>query len=712
MQIRKKLLMLLLLIALVPLVAVSWYGQWTTRRLGRDIASRTRTVLEDLAAAKLVRISEDYAAILRRDGDLIELALRFQASEIERRLAGDAPPVDEGRIWFARAYDGAGPVPADAGPGSARRLRRAANGELEPMVLSLTTSAFWIAPGVSEEAVRDDLSRLGTMADAYRQVCEGQGDVFHWQYVALESGLHNTFPGHGGYPETFDPRRRDWYRNAMQAGGAIWNPPIVDASTGEVTITLSRPVLGPDGSAVGVTAIDLRLADFMQQLAGPAEWGEEVESLIVARRPGEDLLRVLGQFDYITAEPSWDVAIEVKKIDVAAPGFEGMLEDLAAGRSGVVRLRYEGRDCLWGYGSVETQGAAFLMIVPHAAIVAEAGRAEESVLAQTRRHLTATALIFLAVVGIVVAVAYRGSAAVTRPIRRLRAASVRLARGHFGQRVNVPTGDELEELADAFNDMAPKLSDRLRIREALKLAQEVQQHLLPDHPPDLPGFEIAGTSIYCDETGGDYYDYLELPEYGPDTIGIAVGDVTGHGIAPALLMATARALLRSRAGTHTDLAALMGAINVDLAADSVAGRFMSLFYIVIDAPRLRARWVTAGHGPAISYDPALGSFSELGGPDVPLGIDPDWTFSEQAREGFAAGEILLIGTDGIWETRNADGREFGKQALHEVIRAHAAGNAGSIQRAVCEAIARFRGARPQEDDVTLVVVKHVGGEGS
>ena len=97
---------------------------------------------------------------------------------------------------------------------------------------------------------------------------------------------------------------------------------------------------------------------------------------------------------------------------------------------------------------------------------------------------------------------------------------------------------------------------------------------------------------------------------------------------------------------------------------------------------------------------------------MPLGIDPDWTFNEQGREGFAAGEILLIGTDGIWETRDADGREFGKQALHEVIRAHADGDAGAIQRAVCEAIARFRGTRPQEDDVTLVVVKHVGGEGS
>jgi sigma-B regulation protein RsbU (phosphoserine phosphatase) len=253
--------------------------------------------------------------------------------------------------------------------------------------------------------------------------------------------------------------------------------------------------------------------------------------------------------------------------------------------------------------------------------------------------------------------------------------------------------------------MVPQLQDRMRLRQSLALAMEVQQHLLPSGPPQIEGLDVAGQSIYCDQTGGDYYDYLDLSELEPGLLGVAIGDVTGHGIAAALMMTTGRALLRSRALQPGSLAELMNDLNRYLAADMSRGRFMTLFYMVMEARTRQVRWVSGGHDPAIIYDPASGKFSELAGGDVPLGVDASWQYHELGPVELKPGQTILLGTDGIWESRDPQGEFFGKEALREVIRRHAQAPAGQISRAVTDTLAQFRKERAQEDDVTLVVIK-------
>jgi len=115
--------------------------------------------------------------------------------------------------------------------------------------------------------------------------------------------------------------------------------------------------------------------------------------------------------------------------------------------------------------------------------------------------------------------------------------------------------------------------------------------------------------------------------------------------------------------------------------------------------------VCAGHEPAILYDPPTDSFEELGGEDIPPGVRQDWSYREYSRDGWRHGQVILIGTDGIWETRDLLGRRFGKDALRDLVRANAHRSPREIQDAVLRALADFRGSRTQEDDVTLVVLK-------
>lgn len=331
----------------------------------------------------------------------------------------------------------------------------------------------------------------------------------------------------------------------------------------------------------------------------------------------------------------------------------------------------------------------------------------EEVLASTRR------LLYIGLGGMVIAGAAAAGIAVvlsrrvSRSLEDLTGAVEKVAAGDLDAQVPLAGNDEFGKLGVVFNQMVPQLRDGLKLKESLALAMEVQQALLPSRPPTVDGLEIAGHSIYCDETGGDYFDFLELSNIGKDTLAIAVGDVTGHGIAAALLMTTARALLRGHAGQEGTIAQLITHMNRHLAGDCQSGRFMTMYYLVIDAGNRHLRWVSAGHDPAIAYNPATDVFVELAGADIPMGLDGGWVYSEFDRDGWIDGQVLVIGTDGIWESRDPKGRMFGKTGLREVIRANARKPCAEIARAITDALSRYRQGRAQEDDVTLVVMKFI-----
>jgi sigma-B regulation protein RsbU (phosphoserine phosphatase) len=235
---------------------------------------------------------------------------------------------------------------------------------------------------------------------------------------------------------------------------------------------------------------------------------------------------------------------------------------------------------------------------------------------------------------------------------------------------------------------------------------EVQQNLLPKTDPQVDGLDIAGKSIYCDETGGDYYDFLEVADPREGKIGVVVGDVSEHGIPSALLMATVRALIRQRCSSFGKIDQVVSDVNQQLATDvKDTGRFMTLFYAEIERPESIIRWVTAGHEPAMIFDPATDAFSELnGGSNLPIGVFEDTKFKE-AQHKIAPGQIIVIATDGIWEARNQKGAMFGKDRIYTIVRRNASKTAKEIQNAILDSLKRFQKEVKLEDDMTLVVIK-------
>lgn len=278
--------------------------------------------------------------------------------------------------------------------------------------------------------------------------------------------------------------------------------------------------------------------------------------------------------------------------------------------------------------------------------------------------------------------------------------------GDLSTKVPVATQDEFGIIAGHTNHMIDGLRHRFELVSSLKLAEEVQQNLLPDRSPYLPDLDISGTSIYCDQTGGDYYDYFLLSD---DKLGIVVADACGHGIGAAMLMTSVRAFLSSAVSSnYQSPGQLLNDINIYITRDcSKTGRFTTMFFLEIDITSKNLRWVRAGHDPALFYHAGTQIFSKLDGSGLVLGVDDTFVYENNSTSALQKGDIILVGTDGINETRSSTGEIFGFRRLEKIIENQAQNSARKIQDVIVKEVDEFRGDLGQEDDITLVVIKAV-----
>ena len=338
-----------------------------------------------------------------------------------------------------------------------------------------------------------------------------------------------------------------------------------------------------------------------------------------------------------------------------------------------------------------------LLISLDSAFKADAG----SPLEQLRAPIVALSVLFMAL-GALLAVLTAKT--IATPLDDMTRALKKVRSGKLDVRVGVTGNDELGYAGDTINSMIEGLKERDRLRIAMNLASELQQRLLPGEPPEAKGLDLAGACIYSVETGGDYYDFFRRED---GQLCVAVGDVSGHGLDAALLMTAARGALRQRADLSGGPAEIIMDVNRRIAIDTMeSGMFISLFYLEIDEENRTLKWVRAGHDPAIVFNRPAQEFRELAGPGITCGITDSVKFDEQVGD-LKSGDIVFIGTDGIWEAKDASGSMFGHDRLRKLIRESAELPAHEIVRAIVEDVARFTGYERFEDDVTMTVIKDV-----
>jgi len=274
---------------------------------------------------------------------------------------------------------------------------------------------------------------------------------------------------------------------------------------------------------------------------------------------------------------------------------------------------------------------------------------------------------------------------------------------YWSQQTITPVTDDRGQITH-YVSVLKDITDLLKRQEQeveMRVAHAVQQRFYHTSA-NVPGYDIAGSSYPATETGGDYFDFITLPD---GSLAIAIGDVSGHGIGPALVMAEMRAYLRAFAATGMEIHEIMTQLNRALEADLDGGRFVTLFLARLDPRKRELAYVSAGHIPGYLLNGSGKLHLTMESTAPPLGILPDYEFPAPDKMPLRTGQILLLTTDGIIDSMAEEDMECGMTRAIKFTGEHRGNSAREIVDGLYRATRSCELNQTQEDDATLVVLK-------
>ena len=280
-------------------------------------------------------------------------------------------------------------------------------------------------------------------------------------------------------------------------------------------------------------------------------------------------------------------------------------------------------------------------------------------------------------------------------------ASIAVADGQYIIAFSFVHGKNTEEIYQGLNILRHAVNAKLKedqLNKLLSEAKQIQESILPQKSPVLSGYDIYGVSHPAEIVGGDYFDYIWV---GPSTLGLAIADATGHGLPAALCVRDVYMGLRMGSTREFKISQTIEKLNRIINREKLTSRFVSLFYAELESNGVLI-YINAGHNPPMVFLRKKVELLTEGGPV--LGPLPDRHYNRGVFQ-MEPGNILLMYTDGLVEARNAAEEEFGTSRIIEIVRRHSRAPARVIVTQLMQALRQFRGERPMEDDVTMVVVK-------
>jgi phosphoserine phosphatase RsbU/P len=248
-------------------------------------------------------------------------------------------------------------------------------------------------------------------------------------------------------------------------------------------------------------------------------------------------------------------------------------------------------------------------------------------------------------------------------------------------------------------------NEKKRLDHDLEIARDIQRILLPSEAPAINGFQISGINAPARQVSGDYFDYIRVDE---ERLGVAIADVSGKGVPASLIMAICRSVLRAEAARNPSPADVLRKVNRQLYPDIKEDMFISMAYLILDHQRDGVTLARAGHDAPLLYKQQSQTVTPIKSPGMVVGIDSGNVFDRLTVD-FAVSlerdDCLVLYTDGVTETLNAEGDEFGLDRMMQSVRASANDGAQAVVRKIIEDVRNFTGSVPQNDDITLIAIR-------
>ena len=248
-------------------------------------------------------------------------------------------------------------------------------------------------------------------------------------------------------------------------------------------------------------------------------------------------------------------------------------------------------------------------------------------------------------------------------------------------------------------------NEKKRLDHDLEIARDIQRILLPSEAPAIDGFQISGINVPARQVSGDYFDYIQVDQ---DRLGVAIADVSGKGVPASLIMAICRSVLRAEAARNPSPADVLRNVNRQLYPDIKEDMFISMAYLILGHQQDGVTLARAGHDAPLWYKRQSQTVMPVKSPGMVVGIDSGSVFDRLTVD-FAVplerNDCLVLYTDGVTETLNSEGDEFGVDRMMQSVRASANDSAQAIVKRIIEDVREFTGSVPQNDDMTLIAIR-------
>lgn len=520
----------------------------------------------------------------------------------------------------------------------------------------------------------------------------------------------------------YDPRKRIWYERALlttTTDPVYWTEPVIFFVTKDPGITASTHIQSKSGSPqTTVVAYDLLLLD-ISKFTSSLEVSKNGKAFVLVEDHKTGKFQVVGlpkDARYQTDESIRDALVfvppetAVADTDAQLPSPEKLrIPSVTAamdawkqhGKPGhPIQFANDGNQWWGGFRHFKLGENTFWIGV----IVPERDLSSGIRLQQ---------MILMTVVGGVLLLGLLRTAMLARrfsvPIESLVEESEQISQGNLQPGRGIESNiDEIRRLAEAHENMREGLKSVIKLEKLerdLDLAREIQRGLLPEESPETPGFAIAGWNRPADKTGGDYFDWVTLPD-GRTLFTLA--DVTGHGIGPALIVSVYRAYMRSTtSGEEMDLSAIVGRINELLCGDMPEDRFITAAMGIVNHKEFEVELLSAGQAPLLYFKAADDKLFSWDADDLPLGIVDSLEFANPRIIHFGPGDMLVLTTDGFFEATNSKDEQYGIEALEQFIHENHQLPPEEFIKQLYRQVNKHAAGQAQEDDLTALVIKRV-----
>ena len=705
-KIKTKILLIMLTITLIPLLIFSQIQFMNMNRLGNnavrnietlggDAVEKSTKTLENQTRQYLIHMVSDQASISNTIFEKVSTEINIMESFATSAWSNPSHFVSRPSYSFINQ-------PASV----------------------FDASAYHLAPNVSLDSVETELDLSSGMDEIFIPIIANDENISS-VYIGTESGIYRIYPWFSSPELTgYDPRERVWYQHAVETGETGWTDLYIDAFGHGLCVTCFKPYFDRDGKLAGVVAADVTLEALNERIIN-TQVGKAGYAFLIDKTG-----KIIARPGLTTNDMRWDQSFETENLlESDNEALSDIINDMIHGGTGFSRCTFDDEDKFIAYAPVQTTNWSIGMVLPVNEMLEPVQTTRDQIVtateytnSQTKNLLTTQQRLFyialLIMILAITLIALPLASTITRPILELDKGAHIVGGGNLDYRLSVNTGDEIEELADAFNKMTDDLKEYIhnlkettaekeRIESELKIAHEIQSSMLPRIFPPFPDreeFEIFALMEPAKEVGGDFFDFFLVTE---NKLCFLLGDVSGKGVPAALFMMITKTLLKNEALQGVPPNEVLQRVNNIIAIDNDTSMFATIFCGVLNTQTGEVEFANAGHNAPLLCSTDHRAELLAVERDFVLGPVQDMKYRLQ-KITLHPRDILFVYTDGITEAMNPSKELFSENRLQTALCSLSNDTVESIIGNIRQDVYRFAQGEPQSDDITMMALKYFG----